>query len=152
MLYRERLRVPVGWWLITAVGLVTLWVVIAVPAGNIAALVVTAVAALAAGVLLVTYGGAVVEVDQATLRAGPATIERSYLGAAEALTGDAARRARGVDCDARAFLLLRPYLSAAVRVEIADPDDPAPYWLIATRHPDRLAGALGGTGEWQDQH
>jgi hypothetical protein len=38
--------------------------------------------------------------------------------------------------------MLRPYLSRAVRVEIDDPADPAPYWLLSTRHPERLAAAL----------
>ena len=58
----------------------------------------------------------------------------------------------GVDADARAYLLLRPYLKRAVRVEITDPADPTPYWLVSTRHPDRLAAAvtdphpLGGGG------
>ena len=47
----------------------------------------------------------------------------------------------GVDADARAFLLLRPYLKRAVQVEIADPADPTPYWLVRTRHPDELAAA-----------
>ncbi len=42
----------------------------------------------------------------------------------------------------RAFLMLRPYLSRAVRVAITDPADPAPYWLISTRRPDDLAAAL----------
>ena len=27
---------------------------------------------------------------------------------------------------------------------MSDPDDPAPYWLVSTRHPDRLAAALLG--------
>jgi len=27
-------------------------------------------------------------------------------------------------------------------VEITDPADPAPYWLVATRHPEELARAL----------
>ena len=48
-----------------------------------------------------------------------------------------------MDADARAYLLLRPYLKRAVRVEIADPADPTPYWLVATRHPETLAAALG---------
>ena len=46
----------------------------------------------------------------------------------------------GVDADARAYLLLRPYLKRAVRVEIADPADPAPYWLVSTAHADALVG------------
>jgi hypothetical protein len=29
-----------------------------------------------------------------------------------------------------------------VKVEITDPADPAPYWLMNTRHPDELARAL----------
>ena len=58
------------------------------------------------------------------------------------LDADATRRAAGVDADARAFLLLRPYLKRSVRVEITDPADPAPYWLVSTRHPDELAAAL----------
>ena len=48
----------------------------------------------------------------------------------------------GPEADARAFLLLRPYLKRAVRVEITDPADPAPYWLVSSRRPDELAGAL----------
>jgi len=27
-------------------------------------------------------------------------------------------------------------------VQIDDPRDPAPYWLLATRHPESLAAAL----------
>jgi len=27
-------------------------------------------------------------------------------------------------------------------VEVTDPDDPTPYWLLATRDPQRLAAAL----------
>ena len=48
----------------------------------------------------------------------------------------------GVEADARAYLATRPYLKAAVKVPVSDPDDPAPYWLVGTRHPDRLAAAL----------
>ena len=36
----------------------------------------------------------------------------------------------GVDADARAYLLLRPYLKRAVQVDLADPADPTPYWLL----------------------
>lgn len=140
--YRERLSVPVRWWFIGAALVLTLWVITAVPAGNVAGLAVAGVATVLLVTLFLRYGGAVVEVDAHTLRAGRATIERPYLGAAEALTGEAARNAFGRDCDPKAYLVLRSYLPGAVRVEITDPQDPAPYWLIATRHPQRLAAAL----------
>ena len=39
------------------------------------------------------------------------------------------------------MLLIRPYLPLAVYVEVTAPGG-APYWLIATRHPARLATAI----------
>jgi hypothetical protein len=48
----------------------------------------------------------------------------------------------GPAADARAYLLLRPYLKRAVKVQITDPADPTPYWLVSSRHPEALAGAL----------
>jgi hypothetical protein len=140
--YRERLSVPVRWWLIAAALVLTLWVITAVPAGNVAGFAVAGVSTVLLVTLFLRYGGAVVEVDAQTFRAGRASIERRYLGTAEALTGEAARNAFGRDCDPKAYLVLRSYVPGAVRVEVTDPQDPAPYWLIATRNPQLLAAAL----------
>src|SRR5262249_8469964 len=104
----------------------------------------TIVATVLVVTILVRYGAAPIVVDGETFTAGRARIEREHLGTAEALTGEAARRARGRDCDPRAYLVLRPYLSGAVRAQLTDPDDPAPYWLVATRRPGQLAEALRG--------
>jgi hypothetical protein len=142
--YRESLRVPVSWWIIAAAAVITLFVIVAVPVGTIAGAVVGGLAAVLLLALFLRYGGARVEVDDQRLRAGRAEIDRTYLGNVEALTGDDARHAFGRDCDPKAFLVLRSYISGAVRVQITDPGDPAPYWVIATRHPDRLAAALSG--------
>lgn len=140
--YRERLTVPVRWWIIAALAVLTLWLITAVPAGNTAGLVVAGVAAVLLATLFLRYGGAVVEVDAQKLKAGRATIERTYLGKAEPLAGEAVRNAFGRDCDPTAYLVLRSYTRGAVRVEVTDPADPTPYWLIATRHPEKLAAAL----------
>ena len=59
-----------------------------------------------------------------------------------ALDADGVRRQAGVDADARAFLLLRPYLKRGVRIDITDPADPAPYWLVGSRRPEELVEAL----------
>lgn len=140
--YRERLSVPVSWWIIATAAVITLYVITAVPAGVGAGIAVAGIAAVLLTALFIRYGGAVVAVDSEKLRAGRAAIEREYLGKAEPLSGDDARNAFGRDCDPAAYLVLRSYLPGAVRVEITDPQDPAPYWLIATRHPERLAAAL----------
>ncbi len=140
--YRERLSVPVSWWIIATAAVVTLYVITAVPAGVGVGIAVAGIAAVLLVTLFIRYGGAVVAVDSEKLRAGKAAIEREYLGKAESLSGDDARNAFGRDCDPAAYLVLRSYLRGAVRVEITDPQDPAPYWLIATRNPERLAAAL----------
>jgi hypothetical protein len=142
--YREKLSVPVWWWIIAAIAVITLFVITAVPVGYFAGVLVGGVALLLMVLFFLQYGAARVEVDGERLRAGRAVIGRAYLGTVEALTGDDARRAFGRDCDPKAYLLLRPYVRGAVRVEITDPRDPAPYWVVATRHPDRLAAALEG--------
>lgn len=142
--YREILRVPVSWWIVAAAAVVTLFGIVAVPVGTLAGAVVGGLAAVLLLALFLRYGGARVEVDDERLHAGRAEIDRTYLGTVEPLTGDDARHAFGRDCDPKAFLVLRSYVSGAVRVQITDPADPAPYWVIATRHPDRLAAALSG--------
>ena len=78
------------------------------------------------------------------LYAGPAHVPLSHLGGAEALDKDATRRVHGIDADARAFLVTRPYIKRSVKVTLDDPRDPTPYWLISSRHPRQLAAALGG--------
>jgi hypothetical protein len=140
--YRERLHVPLRWWVQGTMLVASLWLafVVAVPAAL--ALVIAAVAALLLAAGLRAYGAAQVQVAGGWLQAGRARIEVGHLGAAEALDAERTRRVAGVEADARAYLLLRPYLKQAVRVAIEDPADPAPYWLISTRHPDRLAAAI----------
>ena len=77
-----------------------------------------------------------------SLHAGRAQIGLEHLGTAEPLDAAATRLAPGADADARAFLVLRPYLKRAVRVPVTDPADPTPYWLVGSRHPDALAAAI----------
>ena len=145
VVYEERLRVPLRWWVQATMFLATLWLalVVALP-GPVAW---TASAVLFAGVygILAWLGSASVEVRDGLLHAGPATIPLARIGAAEALDKDATRRVHGVDADARAFLVTRPYIKRSVKVVVDDPDDPTPYWLVSSRHPRRLAAALTGS-------
>lgn len=141
--YDEKLGVPLRWWVQCSMLVASLWLALIVAVPHPLAWSVTAVAVALMIVLLRSYGAARIVVDDGLLRVGNARIESHHLGRAVALDADQARRAAGVDADARAFLLLRPYLSRAVKVHVLDPADPAPYWLISTRHPDELADAVG---------
>jgi hypothetical protein len=93
--------------------------------------------------LFVTYGGAEVSVVQGQLRAGRARIPVQLLTDPEPLDAADTKRVAGVDADARAYLLLRPYVPTSLRVRVVDPADPTPYWLLSTRHPALLADDLG---------
>ena len=140
--YRERLGVPLRWWVQGTMLVATLWLAVVVALPGPAAWLVTAVALALLFTWLWSYGSARLVVESGTFRAGRAHIGAEHLGTATALDPEETRRTAGVEADARAFLLLRPYLKRAVRVEITDPADPTPYWLVSTRHPEELARAL----------
>jgi hypothetical protein len=140
--YAERLTVPLRWWVQGTMLVVSLWLATVVALPGVVAWSISAVGLVLMASLLLSYGSARIEVGDSRLRAGRAAIEVHHLGEATALDADAARRLAGRDADARAYLLLRPYLKRAVRVDLHDPADPAPYWLLSTRHPDALARAI----------
>jgi hypothetical protein len=83
-----------------------------------------------------------IEVDPSGLRVGPVLLPGVNVGSAAPLDADAAQRLRGVDADARAFIVLRGWVATAVRVDVDDEVDPTPYWMVSTRHPELLAQAL----------
>ena len=77
------------------------------------------------------------------LRAGPAHLPVSEIGQVDVVRGEAKRAALGPQLDPAAFVVHRPWIGPAVRLEVLDPDDPTPYWVISTRRPERLLAALG---------
>src|SRR5690606_5470079 len=92
------------------------------------------------GLLLATTP--LVEVADRELRAGRARLSLSLVGEVVAAHGADAVRERGTDLHADAWLLIRGWLPDLVRVELTDPSDPTPYWLISSRRADDLAEAI----------
>ena len=142
MEYAERLTVPLRWWVQGTMMVATLWLAVVVAMPVIAAAIVALVAGGLLGAVFLSYGSARIRVADGEFQAGRAHIPTSYVGAVTALDAEATRLVAGREADARAYLLLRPYLKRSVRVEITDPADPTPYWLVATRHPSQLAAVL----------
>jgi hypothetical protein len=139
--YSERVVAPVWWWLVALLGAGVLWPVLGVAIGwwwGLAA--AAAVFVVIAAVLLA--GSTKIIVDGTGLRVGRAWIEHRYIAGCRPLDAEQTRARRGREADARAYLALRSYLPTAVEVELDDPADPVPYWLISSRHPERLADAL----------
>jgi hypothetical protein len=90
---------------------------------------------------LLAYGRPRVEVTGTELRAGKSVLPLAAAGQVTALDAAQTRALRGPRADPAAVLLIRPYLPRAVYVEVTVPGG-APYWLIATRQPARLATAI----------
>ncbi|HTL41845.1 MAG TPA: DUF3093 domain-containing protein [Pseudolysinimonas sp.] len=142
--YRERLW-PSPWvFLSTALVIpasLLVFLPISPPLGVVAAVILYAAILV---VLLATT--ATIEVTASTFRAGRAHIERRLISAVHAYQGADATAERGVRLDARAWLLVRGWIPGVVRVELADPEDPTPYWVVSSRRPDELAAALSSGG------
>jgi len=120
-----------------------------IPAGLLALLpisivigIIAAIALYAAAVAFLLLTTPLIEVTDTQLRAGRASLPIEFVGEAVALHGADAFVARGQQLDARAFTLLRGFVKDVVRVRNTDPHDPAPYWVISTRHADRLVDAI----------
>lgn len=144
MEYTERLFVPLRWWVQATMLVATFWLALVVAVPLLAAnLIVGAIAALVAAAF-VRFGAFRVEVVDGQLRAGRAHLPLTYVGEVTPLDKEQTRLLAGRDANARAHLAMRPYVKRSVRVEITDPADPTPYWLISTRRPKQLAAALAG--------
>ena len=140
--YRERLLVPVSYWLlavpvVASLGAEAYFFV----DGFIPPLVIGVLFAIAAA-FLVNWSSATIEVTGAVLRAGKDTLALSDADEVIALDERQATALRGPHADPAAHILLRPYLKRAVCVRLADRAEGVPYWLVATRHPEKLAAAI----------
>jgi Protein of unknown function (DUF3093) len=142
--YRERLLVPVSYWLLAVPVVVTLGAeAYFFVDGFIPPLVILALFLLVAAFFL-NWSSATIEVTGAVLKAGGDTLALSEADEVTALDEKQAAALGGPRADPSAHILLRPYLKRAVCIALADPAEGVPYWLVATRHPEELAAAIEG--------
>ena len=140
--YDERLVPPPWVWLaVLAVALVSA-AALHSGAGGWRAVVPYAVLLPAAvvGLLLASRGR--ITVADGVLHVPGARIPLDHLGGVTPLNREATRRLRGPLAEPRAFVVTRGWLAESVRVQVEDPDDDTPYWLVGTRRPAELAAAL----------
>ncbi|WP_030162477.1 DUF3093 domain-containing protein [Glycomyces sp. NRRL B-16210] len=144
--YAERMRLPAAGWLgvvvlaLIAAGLSNMgdmrwWRVSA----SLVILVVPLVGAWWLGRLPVR----VVEAEGETwLQVDDARLPMSAVADVEILEPVAYSDALGVAMHPLAFVVQRPWINRGVRVVLDDPEDPTPYWVVASRRPERLREAL----------
>lgn len=140
ILMRERLS-PSAAVVLVAAAAGAVFGVVLVPLSLVAAVIVGVVLAVAAAVGVHLAAPEVV-VAEDEVRAGPAAIEPTLLGAPEVLDADAWALAMGQDYEPLAFHCTRGWMHGGVRVPVLDPEDPTPAWVIASRRPEQLALAL----------
>lgn len=139
------------WWWPVALGVVLLvvfqvWlghpgVPVWLPVALVAPLTAWALFRLGAARVTLTDGGR----DERTLRVGPARLPVRLIESAQLIDRSAKQAALGPELDPAAFVLHRAWIGPMVRVELADPHDPTPYWLFSARRATHLVELLGPT-------
>lgn len=139
--YREVVRPPL--WLMAFIYFLALSLVIAIWAAMTTTIAAYALAIASIGTVAIYFTSRlIIEVDSDELRVGKAHISRAHVGAVHVLTQKEmlAKRTRGAD--AAAFLAIRFWTPRGVVIEIEDPRDSTPYWLVTTKGGEKLALAL----------
>ncbi len=139
--YRERLHVPLAWWLLTAPSVLIIGATMY--AGLPWPWPIIIIGGLAAGcaAVLISFGRGRVEVGEGVVRAGGAALPLTAVSEVVPLDEQQTTRLRGPRADPAAHLYSRPYLKRSVYLSV-NPAAGVPYWLIGTRHPAELAAAV----------
>jgi hypothetical protein len=142
VLYREVFRTP-WWWYLVALG------VAAVLAGefHIAGLSATDwvpfLVLLPLSCLIVwSLGRASMEIGGGEIRIRGARLPLSVVTGAVALDDRTLRRVVGREGDPAAFISIRPWVGPGLQVWIDDPEDPTPYWVLSSRHPQQVVDLI----------
>jgi Protein of unknown function (DUF3093) len=134
--YREVLRTP-WWWYLIAVGVA----VLLAAEFHMADIALTDVLPYAVLVPLAVFmvwwiGHFRLEIGAAELRIRGAHLPLRYVSGVVGLDASTLRRVVGREGDPAAFVALRPWIGPGVQLWLDDPDDPAPYWVVSSRHPE----------------
>jgi len=140
--YRERLTTPWWWYVVALVvasllagefGLsgadLTIWI----PFGTLLPLSVAIVWWL---------GHSTLEIAGGELRVRGAHLPLTYVSGVVALDAATLRRVVGREGDPTAFVSIRPWIGPGVQLWLDDPDDPTPYWIVSSRHPQEVVRAV----------
>jgi hypothetical protein len=96
-------------------------------------------------VLLIWRAGrAPVRIADGELHVGDAHLPLEHVGTVEVFGTKDKRAVLGRGLDPTAFVLHRGWVGTFVRVEVTDAEDPTPYWVFSTRHPEKVASLLRG--------
>jgi hypothetical protein len=141
LVHREVLLPSAAVWVVSLAVAASLGLTVLRVIGELAAL---AVAVLAVGAVVAAFltTSPRVEVADGRLSAGRASIPVALLGRVREVDAAQLRELLGPRSDTRAYVCQRGWVHQGVVVEVVDPQDPTPYWVVASRRPARLAAAI----------
>jgi hypothetical protein len=141
VIFTEVLRPPI--WVLAFIYFMFLSLVIAIWAAldTTATMVALAIATLAIPFIARSLTSRI-RVDHNELRIDKAHIALKYLGKVTVLDSDAMRLLRTRDADPAAFLAIKFWAATGIKLEVTDPRDATPYWLITSKRGEKLAALL----------
>ena len=140
ILFHERVTANLGTFLaITA--LIPAITLVSEPFDYRIGLIIGCLIVLSAWAVLYSFAP-IVRVTRSEFSAGSAVIDRKHIRRVEVITKEHIFHERGPGLNPAAFRLFQGTVHEAVKLEIHDPLDPTPYWIISTRKPESLKNAL----------
>ena len=139
-LYKERVLPSALFYLATLTLPVSL-ILVALPFSEVAGFVMAGIA-IPLIIGLTWLAAPLITLTESELRIGSVAIDRALLGDVEVVTSANAFKERGVNLHSRAYTRFQIGVKELIKVEIKDELDPTPYWLIATRNPEVIAGLI----------
>ena len=139
--FREVIRPPL--WLIAFIYFMLFSLVLAIWAAfdNRTAIVAAIFAIVIGAVALYKIKGEII-CNGLELRVGRAHIGYEFCGDVTVLSRTEFLKARTREVDPAAHLALFFWISEGVKIEVTDPRDPTPYWLISTKQGKEIKQAL----------
>jgi Protein of unknown function (DUF3093) len=140
--YAERLYVTWYWWLLPLLGAGLLAAEVHLGYPGVRAWLPYAVLLPLTALLIHRAGRARVAVRDGELWVGEAHLPLEHVGEVQVVAAKDKRKVLGPHLDPAAYVLHRGWVGPLVRLRQTDPEDPTPYWVFSTRHPDRLVEVL----------
>ena len=139
--FREKLY-PSAWIFVATALVIPASLLVFLPISMLAGAVVASVLYAAIVVLLVVTTPTIEVDDGRTARGTCATAARASSRRRARRTEPMRCTSAASACTRDAWLLIRGWIPDVVRVGLADPSDPTPYWIISSRRADELAAAI----------
>ena len=141
-IYQERLAAPWWWW---PFGLLVATIVAAEIHGGrdgiVSVLPYAVCLPLAVAVLLQVSRSKIVLTADGLLQVKGARISIEHLAGGTAYDA-ATSRALMRGADPLAFTAVRPFVGTGLHLEVEDPADDTPYWLVSSRRPEELLRSI----------